>query len=531
MKGGKVLGSGTYGCILKPALPCLGSTVRPSDTVSKLMMEYNALDEMQEIINISQITKKIPDHNQFYILNQIRICPPESLTPEDKIDFNKKCTAMTSKGIKRNSINTAIDQNQIAILQLPDGGFDITHYFAKGNLTEGRFTKINEALLKLLVGGISPLNKVGVLHQDIKAPNIVYSESNNLARLIDWGLATTFKGAGVPKNVRGWPVMFNAAFGILVFHKSIQRTFEAIMATEKMRDEVAKYKDQDIVEKMHPTVKDALKRIIFENDNSVTRHIGSMGHILFLESVLKKIVELSPPSLGEAFVASVKRSPFRALSSMICDHLARIFLTFSVTPSNTIGKFRDAEFFNKVYKINCDIIGFISTYYDLMNNKDTTADRRYKAFNIVMKYQMSPRYATRPIDVHDVVKTISEAYLPNKQLAVEVVPPAPTVKQPGAPPAPIMVQEERKLPKDNFTWSLTRRCPKGYRRNKKTQKCTKSIDIDKTKKTRCPNGTKRNKITGRCESINKEGRGSKTKRRRCPNGTRMNKITGNCESK
>lgn len=529
MKGGKVLGSGTYGCILKPALPCLGTTVRPPDTVSKLMMDYNALDEMQEITNISQITKQIPDHNQYYILNQIRICPPENLTPEDKIDFNRKCTAMINKGIKESRINDAIDQNQIAILQLPDGGFDITHYFAKGNLTESRFTKINEALLKLLVGGIAPLNKVGVLHQDIKAPNIVYSESNNLARLIDWGLATAFKGAGVPKNVRGWPVMFNAAFGILVFHKSIQRTFEAIMATAKMRGAAAKYKHQNVVEKMHPLVKEALNRIIFENYKSVKRHIGTMGHIVYLEGVLEKIVVLSPPSLGEAFVDSVKRSPFRALCSMISDHLARIFLTFSVTPSNTIGKFRDAEFFNKVYKINCDIVGFISSYYDLMNNRDTSAERRYKAFNIIMKYQFSPRYATRAIDVHDVVKTISEAYLPDKQLVVEVVPPAPTLTQPGAPLAPVMVQEERRLPKDNFTWSLARRCPKGYRRNKKTQKCTKSID--KTKKRRCPNGTRRNKTNGRCESINKEGRGNKTKRRRCPNGTRMNKVTGNCETK
>jgi hypothetical protein len=157
-----------------------------------------------------------------------------------------------------------------------------------------------------------------------------------------------------------------------------------------------------------------------------------------------------------------------------------------------------------------------------MNNRDTTADRRYKAFNIIMKYQFSPRYATRPIDVHDVVKTISEAYLPDKQLAIEVVPPAPTLKQPGAPTAPVMVQEERRLPKDNFTWSLTRRCPKGYRRNKKTQKCTKTMP---TKLGRCPNGTRRNKQTGKCDPV------AKTKRKRCPNGTRMNKLTGKCEQK
>lgn len=30
MQGGKVLGSGTYGCIFKPPLPCVGETVRYS---------------------------------------------------------------------------------------------------------------------------------------------------------------------------------------------------------------------------------------------------------------------------------------------------------------------------------------------------------------------------------------------------------------------------------------------------------------------------------------------------------------------
>ena len=90
MKGGKVLGSGTYGCILKPPLPCQGSTQRPSNMVSKLMLEYNALDEMQQVTTISILTKKIPEHDQYYILNQIRICQPAKLTTNDLLDFKKK---------------------------------------------------------------------------------------------------------------------------------------------------------------------------------------------------------------------------------------------------------------------------------------------------------------------------------------------------------------------------------------------------------------------------------------------------------
>ena len=503
MKGGKVLGSGTYGCILKPPLPCQGSSERPPNMVSKLMLEYNAIDEMQQVTTISILTQKIPEHDQYYILNQIRICQPAKLTADDLVDFKKKCTAMTSKQIDEKTINNAIEQKKIAVLQLPDGGFDITHYFSKGNPTEATFSKINEALLKLLVGGIAPLYKVGVLHQDIKGPNIVYSKSNGLARLIDWGLATTIKGTSIPKNVRGWPIMYNASFGILALHKTIQRTFNSIMLTSKMRAEVAKYKHSNLIEKMHPLVKNTLKRIIFENDKSVIRHVGSLGHIYYLESVLKKVVQLSPPSLNTEFAAAINKSSFNALTNIISDHLAKIFLTFSVKPNNTIGEFRESEFFNSVYKHNCDIIGFISVYYDLITNTQTDAERRYKAFNIVKKFQFSPRFATEAIDIQDVVSTISHDYLPSTQLKIEIVPPAPVTTVTSRPVAPVLVQEKRSLPGDNFTWSLRRRCPKGYRRNKKTQKCTK-------------NSGKPN---------------PKTKRRRCPNGTRINKKTGNCDPK
>ena len=59
MEGGKVIASGTYGCILKPALPCRGETHRPEDTVSKLMIKQHADDEMKEI---QTIFKKVKNH-------------------------------------------------------------------------------------------------------------------------------------------------------------------------------------------------------------------------------------------------------------------------------------------------------------------------------------------------------------------------------------------------------------------------------------------------------------------------------------
>jgi hypothetical protein len=62
------------------------------------------------------------------------------------------------------------------------------------------------------------------------------------------------------------------------------------------------------------------------------------------------------------------------------------------------------------------------------------------------------------------------------------------------------------------------RCPNGFRKNKKTQKCTskngtaykpspspsKSLTKLLSKKHRCKNGTRRNKKTGNCEKYNSD---------------------------
>ena len=122
-----------------------------------------------------------------------------------------------------------------------------------------------------------------------------------------------------------------------------------------------------------------------------------------------------------------------------------------------------------------------------------------------MKYQLGPQFSTKAIDIQEVVSTISRTYLPHAQLQIETLAPAP-VSKPSAKvvQVPLLVQEERTLPKDNFTWSLTRRCPRGYRRNKKTQKCAKVVaksdtKINMPKRRRCPNGTRKNKKTGNCD--------------------------------
>ena len=47
---------------------------------------------------------------------------------------------------------------------------------------------------------------------------------------------------------------------------------------------------------------------------------------------------------------------------------------------------------------------------------------------------------------------------------------------------------------------MSKRCPNGTRKNKKTGDC---VRVNKSQKSRCPNGTRKNKKTGNCDSVKK----------------------------
>ena len=47
--GGKVIGSGGFGCVFDPALKCEGSSKREPKKISKLMTNKHAIKEYEEI--------------------------------------------------------------------------------------------------------------------------------------------------------------------------------------------------------------------------------------------------------------------------------------------------------------------------------------------------------------------------------------------------------------------------------------------------------------------------------------------------
>lgn len=55
-------------------------------------------------------------------------------------------------------------------------------------LTPDRVRQLNNHISTLLIHAVGPMNRLGVIHNDLKSENVMIDRNNNV-RIIDWGLA------------------------------------------------------------------------------------------------------------------------------------------------------------------------------------------------------------------------------------------------------------------------------------------------------------------------------------------------------
>ena len=488
MLGGKVLGSGTYGCILKPPLPCRGETTRPDGYVSKLMKRDDANEEYDEITKIKGKIEKIKNSDRYYILSGIRKCELGTVTHNDLEDFDTKCHAMTRHRYKKNYINSSHYRNKLRILQLPDGGKDLTHFLYRTKFSGELFMKINTAMVKLLKGGIAPLKDINVIHMDIKGDNIVYSQDKNLARLIDWGIATVASGTDVPQSIKGWPLMFNGPFTNIIFQKGrnpvLQGIFRDALSEPTVSDTIKNYRGNDLIGLLKPYIISVMM-VGFSDNRKMESVIGSLGHTDYI----KNIIELCGKYDKQLF-----RSKHHIFAKMLSEQIALAFLHFSVKNNKMVG-FDEKKFYNTVFKNNCDIFGFISSYLNILMNETVPMDFRQKIYDTLIKpFYFGNKYAYTPFDVNEIADVCMKL---NNFIAAKTQKPARAAAN---------KEDERKIEKDVFTHTLSKRCPNGSRRDKKTRKCVRFQEKKNTKpgafswpeNKRCPKGSRRNKKTRKC---------------------------------
>lgn len=168
----KILGEGSYGCIHSPSLKCKNKRkITNKNYVSKSLIKSDSEIEKHHM----KFIKKI-DPNYEYHLKTVEECT---------LDDNKT----NNNEIKKCEIFSDIDKynkNDIKLIIMENGGLDIEKY------SENVKTKEQSLIFWLKIQKTIKAVKLyldnNIIHNDLKAQNILYNEKTQKISIIDFGL-------------------------------------------------------------------------------------------------------------------------------------------------------------------------------------------------------------------------------------------------------------------------------------------------------------------------------------------------------
>ena len=342
-KGGKVIGSGGFGCIFKPALKCRDKNFKNSQ-ISKLMMSKNAKVEYKDIVKFLSYLKKIPNYQNYFLVTDVSICKPTKLSEEDLENFDEQCKTLKKRGISEININHPAVLKKLEAVNMPFGGTDINDYIydeiaVRGHLDFKKLLTLNDSLLDVFKHGILPMNKEHIYHCDLKDSNMLLGSDGNI-RLIDWGLSCKYDGENsVPKILDRRPFQYNLPFSNIFFSDVFSSLYKHFLT-----------------EKKAPSYLETREFVIdfvffwFEE--------RGLGHLKSINNIVKLFFEDKMIDIDEEFKDQLLE--FNYTFHFIFEYLTKILMKFTKS-----GQF-DKIAYLKIFLNNVDIWGFVMTYITIV---------------------------------------------------------------------------------------------------------------------------------------------------------------------
>jgi len=466
MNGAGAIASGGFGCVFNPPIKCKASkdTNKQKDKISKLMYNHYANEELKEIQKFSPLLKKIPNYNNFFMIDNIFVCKPKKLNEEDKLGFNK---CRNFKDITEKNVNSNLDS--LSLLNVPFGGISVREYIRLiedlqgGNSSKDKinmYSYLNYKLIKVMTRGIIPMNKLNILHNDIKGDNLLIDDtkkSKKDIKIIDWGLSLLIKDN--LNLMSGRPIQFNIPFSVILFNKNVLT--------------------------MIHNFKNYTKR-----NNIIHKELGKKEFLRVLATEI--VAEVAGSKKGHYDYVSQNLIPnlydFDKMSfdRLLVNQYTKILEKYYINDT-----FKHKVFFNEVYKQNADIFGILMTYYEIIiqrpKSKITDTLRA-----IILEYCFSDTYCCMPIPIPKLVKELNDLFgifedsqrysiISEKNTEINSDIYTKNTKNDSLR----YVKLKSKL---TFVKSKTKKCKKGTHKNKH------GLCVDKlTVKKRCKNGYRRNK--------------------------------------
>lgn len=347
LKGGKVIGSGGFGCIFKPALKCKsGSTSKTQgDNITKLMKRKYAIKEKMEVMKFNKLLKNIPNYSNYFLVDGFSLCEPAPLSREDLERFNEKCNALRKMGLNDENINERESLGQLSALNMPYGGVDVSKFINEHWYNADHMVELNNSLIQLLERGIVPMNAVGVFHCDLKSSNILAREEDGVlrTRLIDWGLSTSYSaGQPIPKVLTNRPFQYNVPFSNILFTSLFTKMYKAFL--EK-----------------HPTPDYYTLRTFVINYVLEWVEKRGPGHLKTMNGIFKNLFEHELGNMEDSFKGELIEYDFTFY--FIFEYITKILVAFTKN-----GKFDSKTYLSQVFLKNIDLWGLVVSYVPIIED-------------------------------------------------------------------------------------------------------------------------------------------------------------------
>ena len=358
MSGGIPIYPGGFSCVFKPQLKCKlknkNKTKRKKDSVgiSKLLFKQHAKLEMDNIHLFYNALKSIPKSHKYFLFTKSKLCSPAKISKRDLEGFDNMCTSFTSHEVNESNINANIDS--LRLINMPNAGVTVNEWLLNTRLTSARIILFNKLMTELIVNAIVPMNKMGVIHNDVKEDNILISLSKTNPRptIIDWGISgISTSHDPIPEIIMNRYISISNPFSSIIFTSDFIMSYSEFLQTHN--------------NPLSPSFRQELSSFAL----SQYLKFKDIGHYSYVERFFiaaytfqKKFMDPNPnPKVNEeSYEAQIIEDTYHKYAAA---YIADVLFHFTEFDNNSgTGKFQYAKYFTQVYIFNCDIWGTMCCY-------------------------------------------------------------------------------------------------------------------------------------------------------------------------
>jgi serine/threonine protein kinase len=239
---------------------------------------------------------------------------------------------------------------------MPNAGLSVNEWLLNTRLTSARIILFNKIMSELIVNAIVPMNKKGVIHNDIKEDNILISGSKTNPRptIIDWGISgISTSHDPIPEIIMNRYISISNPFSSIIFTSDFIMSYSEFLQTHN--------------NPLSPSFRQELSSFAL----SQYLKFKDIGHYSYVERFFiaaytfqKKFIDPNPnPKVNEeSYEAQIIEDTYHKYAAAYIADVLFHFTEFDQDLGTGTGKFQYAKYFTQVYIFNCDIWGTMCCY-------------------------------------------------------------------------------------------------------------------------------------------------------------------------